>query len=458
MNMATQEEASPLAKFDAPVLRGIEASAGGAVAPRTNFLPSNFAEAMELAKVMAAGNFVPPHLRGVPGDCLAVVMQSSRWGMDPFAVGNKTYFVNNRMAYESQLVAAVVNSSGRLKETLDVVWEGEGEKLKCIVTGTIKGETRPKVIEQEISTITTRNSPLWKQSPRVQLAYYTQRAWARVYTPEVLLGVYSVDEIEEMGIDNARQVGPAAPTRAGLTSAKVERVIQGRTREQQAELDAAEAEAQAKRDSRGMTEVDEEAARALDAGEQVIEGEADVVDETTGEVTGEAENIGERLERMANETAKAETPAAETPAEEPKPKPRSINWDSWITKFEREIDAMDDPAKVEDHYESKRARLEKEAPEGVQNRAVALRDARVRALDEAKPKEEASPADEEPAADGNAARADEIIASFNKCEILMDLRRQKLDLDEEIDAMPEADSERVNRAFKAIEDKLKGKR
>ena len=100
-------------------------------------------EAMELGKLMAAGCFVPPHLRGRPGDCLAVVMQSARWGMDPFAVGNKTYFVNDRMAYEGQLVNAVVNSSGRLEGRLKIEWEGEGNELVCTVTGTLKGDPEP---------------------------------------------------------------------------------------------------------------------------------------------------------------------------------------------------------------------------------------------------------------------------------------------------------------------------
>lgn len=165
---------------------------------RAAFLPTSMGEAMELAKLMAGGNFVPKHLRGVPGDCLAVVMQAARWGMDPFAVGNKTYFVNDRMAYEAQLVNAVVNSSNVLAGRLKVEWFGEGNNLECEVTGFIKGDPDPKTRRVKINTITTRNSPLWKQDPQQQLAYFAQRAWARLHAPEVLLGVYTPDEIESI--------------------------------------------------------------------------------------------------------------------------------------------------------------------------------------------------------------------------------------------------------------------
>lgn len=165
---------------------------------RAAFLPTSMGEAMEIAKLMAGGNFVPKHLRGMPGDCLAVVMQAARWGMDPFAVGNKTYFVNDRMAYEAQLVNAVVNSANVLNGRLKVEWFGEGNNLECEVTGYIKGDPDPKTRRVKINTITTRNSPLWKSDPQQQIAYFATRAWARLHAPEVLLGVYTPDEIESI--------------------------------------------------------------------------------------------------------------------------------------------------------------------------------------------------------------------------------------------------------------------
>ena len=165
---------------------------------RAAFLPTSMGEAMEIAKLMAGGNFVPKHLRGAPGDCLAVVMQAARWGMDPFAVGNKTYFVNDRMAYEAQLVNAVVNSSNVLDGRLKVEWSGEGNNLKCLVTGRIKGDPDIKTREVKLANIKTRNSPLWQSDPEQQIAYFATRAWARLHAPEVLLGVYTPDEIESI--------------------------------------------------------------------------------------------------------------------------------------------------------------------------------------------------------------------------------------------------------------------
>lgn len=216
-------EENPMRKFDAPVLKGIGSTA--MVDPGSmQFLPANIGEAMEFAKMMSQSNFVPPHLRDRPGDCLAVVMQSTRWGADPYAVANKTYFVNNRMTFEAQLVAAVVNTSRVLVGKLKVEWDGTGENMICIVRGHVKGEPEELKVWQELKTITTRNSPLWKQSVRQQLGYYTMRAWARLHTPEVLLGIYTPDELDGISdpAPGTQQVIPPRPTRESAKTLRSE--------------------------------------------------------------------------------------------------------------------------------------------------------------------------------------------------------------------------------------------
>ena len=92
-------------------------------------------------------------------------MQSARWGLDPFAVASKSYFVNDRMAYEAQLVIAVLNTSGVLKGRLDIQWERTDTDLICTVTGTLKADTRPKQVQQGMSSIKVKNSPLWIAAP-----------------------------------------------------------------------------------------------------------------------------------------------------------------------------------------------------------------------------------------------------------------------------------------------------
>ena len=188
------------------------------------FVPERFAAMDKLAEVMASGNCtVPRHLAGNKGDCFAIVMQSMMWGMNPFAVAQKTHLVNGTLGYEAQLVNAVV--ADHIKGAFHYDWFGPWEnvvgKFKwcegkngarfqapgwkpedeagCGVTvsATLKGETEPRELSLLLCQATVRNSTLWASDPKQQLAYLAVKRWARLYKPGAILGVYSVDELEQ---------------------------------------------------------------------------------------------------------------------------------------------------------------------------------------------------------------------------------------------------------------------
>jgi hypothetical protein len=196
------EKSQALTKFDESTLRGIVPSQGGG--SRAVFLPANFAEALEMAKLLASGIGVRPFMRGNVSACMMVVQQAVRWGMDPYAVANKAYYVNDQVAYESQLIAALINTSNEIVGRLKIEYEGDAvgkvgeESLVCRVRGRLAADPDDeRVMEQALKTVKIRNSPLWTVNPKLQLAYHTQRSWARLFTPEVLLGIYTPDEIQD---------------------------------------------------------------------------------------------------------------------------------------------------------------------------------------------------------------------------------------------------------------------
>ena len=171
-------------------------------------------EALEFGKLMAVTEIgVPKHLRGSVGGCVRIVMQAIEWRMSPWAVADKSYFVNDKIAYESQLIHAVVESRANLQKRLRCDYEGDGPARVCIVRGLFKGEIDPCIYTSPaIGSINPKSSPLWKNDPDQQLWYFSVRAWARRYCPDVLLGIYTRDELEDagehVGADKAKDVTP----------------------------------------------------------------------------------------------------------------------------------------------------------------------------------------------------------------------------------------------------------
>ena len=183
----------------------------------------------EFSKIMSTGGAtVPKHLQGNPADCMAVTMQAFQWGMNPFAVAQKTHLVNGTLGYEAQLVNAVIVSSGAIIGKFKYEYIGkwdEYQKTKKTNEDEIKLNLGIKVGailtgDQDItwgeplylSNVTIRNSPLWKSAPKQQIAYLAIKYWARLYCPEVILGVYSTDELEP----SKRTIKDITPTDANL--------------------------------------------------------------------------------------------------------------------------------------------------------------------------------------------------------------------------------------------------
>jgi len=203
----------------------------------------SMASMMSLAEIMASGrSTIPNHLQGNKGDCMAIVMQAIQWQMNPFAVAQKTHTVNGTLGYEGQLINAVIQSSGVTKERFAYEYFGEWEKIigktKVIkmpakegkkeyefrvpdysmvdeaglgvrISATLKGEAEPRVLELLLVQASVRNSPLWATDPKQQLSYLAVKRWARLYCPDVILGVYSGDELEEFKAPRELDITPA---------------------------------------------------------------------------------------------------------------------------------------------------------------------------------------------------------------------------------------------------------
>lgn len=193
------------------------------------FSPEGMNQLVRFAELMAQSKAtVPAHLAGKTSDCLAVTMQAAQWGMNPFAVAQKTHVVNGTLGYEAQLVNAVVSSSNLLATRLNYRWDGDWSRvngksdkspdLKVTVWATLKGEADPRTLTISMQQAGVRNSPLWEQDPRQQLAYLCVKRWARLHAPDVLLGVYTPDELQETAPRVERDITPPASTAAGMNS------------------------------------------------------------------------------------------------------------------------------------------------------------------------------------------------------------------------------------------------
>lgn len=204
-----------------------------------------------IADLMSSGKTtIPQHLRGSKADCFAVALQSMQWGMNPFAVAQKTHISQSgALNYESQLISAAITESGAVEgapayEFLGD-WDrilGKVEELKSDKGGKyyvaayskaeevglgvvcrlkLRGESEPREMKVMLTQCYPRFSTQWATDPKQQICYVAIRKWSRLYAPGVILGVYSNDEIADaetpekhMGMADVVAGAPGAETTA----------------------------------------------------------------------------------------------------------------------------------------------------------------------------------------------------------------------------------------------------
>ena len=161
---------------------------------------ARFDQAQRVAMTMAQSTLTPKHLKGstvheTAANCFRVVNQALQWGMNPFAVMDKTYFIDGRMGYEGQLVAAVVQERAGLRGRLKAEYDGRGEDRRVTVSGTFKDETEPRTIQWTVRQGRTKNM-MWSTNPDQKLWYSGVIQWARRHCPAVILGVATDDDLD----------------------------------------------------------------------------------------------------------------------------------------------------------------------------------------------------------------------------------------------------------------------
>ena len=185
----------------------------GAVTVADMEFAMRFSESMAKSAVT-----IPKHLVDKPADCMAIILQAKRWGMDPYAVAQGTALINGSLSYSAQLVSAVVSSTGAIDGGFEFeysgAWKNDKDPDAWVKCGArIKGnDSITWGAPLYPATVTVKNSPLWKTAPKQQASYLAVKYWARLYAPGAILGVSTSDELMQR---KERDITPEALAASG---------------------------------------------------------------------------------------------------------------------------------------------------------------------------------------------------------------------------------------------------
>lgn len=223
-----------------------------AVAPRNDspmslLTGAGFDQLQRVAKALASSTLVPaqyraftevkdrgkvtgytPNPAGLP-NCIVALNMSTRMGADPLMVMQNLHVIEGRPSWSSPFIIAAINSCGRFSPLRFELSE-PGELTEVTYTATVwksnqKTEEKRKVtvrhqtcrawvIEKETGdrldgpTVSiqmaidegwlTKNGSKWQTIPELMLRYRSASFLGRLYAPELLMGLQTREEVEDV--------------------------------------------------------------------------------------------------------------------------------------------------------------------------------------------------------------------------------------------------------------------
>jgi len=170
-------------------------------------------------------------------NCVVALNMANRMNADPLMVMQNLYVVEGRPSWSSQWIIAAINGCGRFSplrfeikelgeksvEYISTFWENREKKTKtvtekikdkiCVAWAIEKGtgeriESPPVSIEMAVKEgWYSKNGSKWKTMDEVMLRYRTASFFGKLYAPELLMGLQTVEEINDARVIDATPDG-----------------------------------------------------------------------------------------------------------------------------------------------------------------------------------------------------------------------------------------------------------
>lgn len=150
-------------------------------------------DAHKLATAVASTQMIPKHFQGKPDECAAAMLYGASLGLDPMQSVRQIYVVHGQAALYARAMSALILGAGHK------VWTVESTDASVTVAGSRKGsehvESSTWTFDRANKAGYTNNAK-YKTDPQAMLYSKALSEVCRKIAPDVLSGVYAVEELQ----------------------------------------------------------------------------------------------------------------------------------------------------------------------------------------------------------------------------------------------------------------------
>lgn len=162
----------------------------------------NFKNAMIMAEQLSKSDMIPATYKGKPENCVIALELSNRLKLSPFLVMQNMYIVQGKPAWSSSFIISCINGSGRFSGPLKFEMDANKTKCRAYATEKVSGEKLVgPLITMEMAQAEGwlgKNGSKWKTMPELMLRYRAAAFFGRLYCPEIINGMMTDDEAQDI--------------------------------------------------------------------------------------------------------------------------------------------------------------------------------------------------------------------------------------------------------------------
>jgi hypothetical protein len=158
--------------------------------------------AMKVANLLAKSQLLPEQYIGHPENCLIAIDIANRMRVSPLLVAQNLYIVRGKPGWSGSFAISAINNCGKFSP-LDFVYTKNGgggcyAQATRLSDGKVLKGTEITLEMAKNEGWSTKPGSKWLTMSEQMLAYRAGSFFARAYCPEVLLGVQTIDEIQDV--------------------------------------------------------------------------------------------------------------------------------------------------------------------------------------------------------------------------------------------------------------------
>ncbi len=174
-------------------------------------VPRTLDEVNDLAERFSKSTLLPKSMQGKAADVLVTIMAGSELGLSPMASLRAIHVIEGRPVLSADGMVAIVLGSGKAKYFVRIEESDAAVTYETCRVGTdVPRRTTWTMQMAKAAALHLKDN--WRAHPRAMLAARAKSELARDVFPDVLMGCYTMDEIEHPETSNAPRTVHAQPS------------------------------------------------------------------------------------------------------------------------------------------------------------------------------------------------------------------------------------------------------